>query len=63
MSPSRVTSSYGRIGSIDVELTQVDKQVLNASGDTPFTVDLAAMPPTLSLDPHGELAYRGTLRR
>ncbi len=59
----RITSSYPRIGAIDVELTQIHEQVLNASGDTTFIVDLAATPRTLSLDPHGELAYRGTLRR
>jgi hypothetical protein len=59
----QVTSSYGRIGTLEVELTQVDEQVLNASGDTTFIVDLAAAPPTLSLDPHGELAYRGRLRQ
>jgi hypothetical protein len=59
----RVMSSYDRIGSIDVELTQVERQILSASGDTPFVVDLAATPQTLSLDPHGELAYRGMLER
>jgi hypothetical protein len=59
----RVSSSYSRMGTFDVELTQIDKKVLNAGGDTPFIVDLAATPPTLSLDPHSELAYRGTLKR
>jgi hypothetical protein len=59
----RVSSSYSRVGTIDVELTQIDRRILNAAGDTPFIVDLAATPPTLSLDPRNELAYRGTLKR
>jgi hypothetical protein len=59
----RATSAYGRIGTIDVELTRIEDKILNAAGDTPLIVDLAAAPATLSLDPHGELAYRGTLKR
>lgn len=59
----RVSSAYSRVGTIDVELTQIDKKVLNAAGDTPFIVDLGATPPTLILDPRSELAYRGTLKR
>lgn len=56
----RVSSPNGRVGTMDVELTRVEGKVLNAAGDTPFIVDLDATPPTLTLDPRGELAYRGT---
>ncbi|NMQ28203.1 toll/interleukin-1 receptor domain-containing protein [Candidatus Accumulibacter phosphatis] len=65
LGPNRVraTSSYDRIGTVDVELTQIDKQILSTGGDTPFMVDLGAAPPTLLLNPHNELAYRGTLRQ
>ena len=59
----RVSSPSSRVGTIDVELTQHDKTILNAAGDTPFIVDLAATPPTLSLNPRNELAFHGTLRQ
>jgi hypothetical protein len=59
----RISSSYGRIGTVDVELTRIDKKVLNATGETPFIVDLAATPLTLTVDPRGELAFRGTLKQ
>lgn len=59
----RASSPYGRIGSVEVELTQVGQQVLSAAGDTPFIADLGATPPTLTLNPRGELAYQGVLQK
>ena len=56
----RITSSYSRLDTIDVSLTRVGNQVLQAAGDTPFVVDLDRHPPTLIFDPHGVVAYRGT---
>ena len=58
----RVTSPYARIGTVDIEVTRVGNQILNAGGDTPFIVDLDAEPPTLSLSPRNELSYRGVIR-
>ncbi len=59
----RVASPYVRIGTVDIEVTRVGNQILNAGGDTPFIVDLDAKPPTLSLSPRNELSYRGVIRR
>jgi hypothetical protein len=59
----RVSSPYSRVGTMDIELTQVHRTVSHALGDTPFAVDLAASPPKLTLNPRNELAYVGRLRR
>ena len=58
----RLSSPYERMGTLDIEVTRVGNQVLNAGGDTPFIVDLGAKPPTLSVSPHNELAYQGVKR-
>jgi len=57
-----VSSTYARIAAMNIALTQVDKQVLADGGDTPFIVDLSTEPPTLSYNPHNELAYSGRLK-
>lgn len=59
----RVTSDYRRLGTVDVTLTRIGNQILNADGDTPFIVDLDRNPATLVFDPHSELAYRGTKQK
>lgn len=59
----RVSSEYGRVGTIDIELTRTEQQVFNATGETAFIVDLASRPATLSLSPRGELAYVGKLEK
>ncbi|MDQ8020244.1 MAG: toll/interleukin-1 receptor domain-containing protein [Moraxellaceae bacterium] len=59
----RVTSPYARIGSLDIPLEKVAGNVVNAGGDSLFMVELSRQPPTLSLNPRGELAYSGTLKR
>jgi hypothetical protein len=56
----RVTSPYSRIGTLEVELTQAGQQIVNATGNTPFAVNLAATPAKLLLNPQNELAYSGT---
>jgi hypothetical protein len=55
----RVSSSHARIGSLDITVMPMAGKVSNAGGGTPLQVDLEASPPTLVLDPHGELAFRG----
>ena len=59
----RVTSDYHRLGTVDVTLTRIGNQILNADGDTPFILNLERNPPTLVYDPHGEVAYRGNKRQ
>jgi hypothetical protein len=59
----RVSSPYARIGSLDISVMPMQGKVSNAGGDTPLLVDLEASPPTLVLDPRGELAFRGTRQR
>ena len=56
----RVTSEYPRIGNFEIALTRSGNRIVNSGGDTPFLVDLDRNPLTLTVDPHGELAYRGT---
>lgn len=58
----RVTSDYQRLGAVEIALTRNGNQIVNADGDTPFVVDLERSPPTLLLDPRGEIAYRGKRR-
>ena len=48
------------MGAIEIALTRTGNQIINADGDTTFMVDLDRSPPTLVLDPRGEIAYRGT---
>lgn len=55
----RASSAYERIGSVEIELTQIGTQVLSVGGDSTLIVDLAATPPTLALNPRGELAFQG----
>lgn len=55
----RVTSDYRRLGTVDVTLTRIGNQILNAGGDTPFVVDLDRNPPTLLFNPRSEVAYSG----
>ena len=55
----RASSSYQRIGSVDIELTQIGAQVLSVGGDSTLIVDLGVTPPTLLLNPRGELAFHG----
>ena len=59
----RVTSDYLRLGTVDVTLTRIGSQILNADGDTSFILDLEGNPPTLVYNPHSEMAYRGTKRQ
>lgn len=59
----RVTSDYPGLGTVDVTLTRIGNQILNADGDTPFILDLERNPPTLVYDPHSEAAYRGNKRQ
>lgn len=59
----RASSPYARIGSVEIELTQVGQQVVSAAGSTTFIADLGATQPTLSLNPRGELAYHGVLQK
>lgn len=59
----RVTSDYRRLDAVDVTLTRIGNQILNADGDTPFMVELDRNPPTLLFDPHSELAYRGNKQK
>lgn len=55
----RVASDYQRMGTIEITLTRSGSQIINTGGDTAFMVDLDRSPPTLVLDPRGEIAYRG----
>ena len=55
----RASSGYERIGSVDIELTQIGTQVLSVGGDSTLIVDLGVTPPTLLLNPRGELAFHG----
>jgi TIR domain len=57
----RVTSDYQRIGTVEIALTRTGNKIVNSGGDTPFLVDLDHNPLTLAVDPHGEIAYRGSM--
>jgi hypothetical protein len=59
----RVTSDYRRLATVDVPLTRIGNQILNAEGDTPFVVDLDRNPPTLLVNPRNEVAYSGTKQK
>jgi hypothetical protein len=59
----RVTSDYRRIGIVEIPLARTGNKIVNAGGDTPFLVDLDRNPLTLAVDPHGEIAYRGTKQK
>ena len=59
----RVTSDYARIGSSEVALSRIDRQIMNAGGDTLFNADLGNSPPSLTLSPRNELTYQGTRLR
>jgi hypothetical protein len=56
----RVTSDYQRMGTVEIALARAGNKIVNSGGDTPFLVDLDRSPLTLAVDPHGEIAYRGT---
>jgi hypothetical protein len=56
----RVTSDYQRMGIVEIALARAGNKIVNSGGDTPFLVDLDRNPLTLAVDPHGEIAYRGT---
>lgn len=56
----RVASDDPGLGTVDVALTRIGNQILNAGGDTPFMVDLDLSPLTVLFDPRSEVAYRGT---
>jgi hypothetical protein len=56
----RVTSNYDRLGTIEITLTREGERILQVDGDTPFIVELDKKPPTLTFNPHNELAYTGT---
>lgn len=55
----RLTSDYQRLGTVDIELTRVGNKIFQASGDTPFIVDLDLNPPALLVTPRNELTYSG----
>lgn len=59
----RVSSDHARLATIDVRLTRVENQIVNADGDTPFMVNLDRDPPLLTFNPHNELAYTGSRRK
>ena len=59
----RVTSDYHRIGSVDVSLTRIGDRIVNAGGDSPFSVELDRDPHGLTFNPRNELAFGGTRRR
>jgi hypothetical protein len=59
----RVTSDYQRIGIVEIALARAGNKIVNSGGDTPFLVDLDRSPLTLAVDPHGEIAYRGTKQK
>jgi hypothetical protein len=54
----RVTSDYGRLGTVEVELTRAGHSILNASGDAVLLLDLGKSPPHLDYNPGG-VAYAG----
>jgi hypothetical protein len=55
----QVTSDYPRLGTVNVKLTRIGNQILNASGDTVLLLDLEKHPPHLDYNPHNEVAYVG----
>lgn len=59
----RVSSDYRRLGTVDVTLTRIGNQILNADGDSPFIVDLDRNPPTLLFTPRNELSYGGNKQK
>jgi hypothetical protein len=56
----RITSDYQRMGSVEIALARAENKIVNSGGDTPFLVDLDRNPPTLAVDPRGDIAFRGT---
>jgi hypothetical protein len=59
----RVTSDYQRLGIVEIAIARTGNKIVNSGGDTPFLVDLDSNPRTLAVDPHGEIAYRGTKQK
>jgi TIR domain len=59
--PSRVRASspYGRIGTVEVELSQSGQAVFQAEGDTGFALYTQKQPHELHLQPRGELIFTG----
>jgi TIR domain len=55
----RITSDYERLGTVEVELTRVGDGIQSAGGDTTFLLEPRKEPPTLSYNPHGDVAYSG----
>jgi hypothetical protein len=55
----RITSDYERLGTVEVELTRVGEGIQSVGGDTAFLLELAKQPPSLSYNPHGDVAYSG----
>jgi len=55
----RITSDYERLGTVEVELTRAGEGIQSVGGDTTFLLELAKQPPSLSYNPHGDVAYSG----
>jgi hypothetical protein len=47
------------LGTVEVELTRVGEGIQGAGGDTVFLLEPTKQPPTLSYNPHGDVAYSG----
>lgn len=59
----RITSDYDRLGTVDVDLDRVGDSVQSTgSATTMVALDLTKMPPELSYNPDGDVAYAGRKR-
>jgi hypothetical protein len=55
----RITSDYGRLGTVEVDLTRAGSTVQGSGGGPSLLLELEKNPPRLSYNPDGDVAYDG----
>jgi hypothetical protein len=55
----RITSDYGRLGTVEVDLTRAGNTIQGSGGGPSLLLELEKNPPRLSSNPDGDVAYDG----
>jgi hypothetical protein len=58
----RVSSDYGRLGVVEIDLNRIGNTIQNAGGNSLLLLELEKNPPQLNYNPNGEVAYVGQRR-
>jgi hypothetical protein len=58
----RVSSDYGRLGVVEIDLNRVGSTIQGAGASALFLLELEKNPPQLNYNPNGEVAYVGKRR-